>query len=154
MHDQVHRVVEGAERQHHADGLVMRERQPAAGGWVDVHGDPATRTRAQQLDTLAHAIDGPVDLDLRVDERLSALASRLMSKLVTTALHELRGASEDLDSSRQGEPGIAIAIERVRSTERQLGHVLTPRLDLRNDRPVERCVDAGGARARLPAWHE
>ncbi len=76
MHDQVQRMVEGAHRHDHADGLALRERDAPGRRGVDVHRDDMARFRAQQLGAVEHAIDRARDLHARIEQRLAALARR------------------------------------------------------------------------------
>ena len=66
-------MVEGAERDHDANGLMAGERQSIRRRGVESHRDFLAVLRAQELYTLVHTIDRPIHLDPRIDERLSAL---------------------------------------------------------------------------------
>ena len=58
VHDQVERVVEGADRDHHPDRLVLREGEPARGSAVEPHRHHMAGLGAQQLGAVQHAING------------------------------------------------------------------------------------------------
>ena len=61
VHDQVERVIEGAERQHGTDRFESRHGEPAGRGGVEAHGDLAAMLGAERLDAAADAVDGPID---------------------------------------------------------------------------------------------
>ena len=102
MGNQVQRMVEGAEGQHHADRLVMGESQPPGGRGVAVHRDFAAGLGVQVLGAQPDAIDRPIRLDQRIHQRLSAFAGRLHRQLLCGAPGELRPPGGGFRSAARG----------------------------------------------------
>ena len=78
--NQVQRVVEGREGQHRPDRLGLREGQASAGTRRAAHGNFLAGLRAQLLGAQAKAIDGPISLDQRIDQRLAAFPGGLQGQ--------------------------------------------------------------------------
>ena len=123
VHDQVQRMVEGAERDDDADRLGLREGDPARRGGVDVHRDDVPGLAAQELAAVADAVDGAGDLDARVDERLAAFPGGLERQILGLPLHAAGGRAQDLDPPLRRQPAAAVAEEPVGGLERTLDAV-------------------------------
>ena len=107
--NQIQRVVEGAERHHHADGLVGGEGQPAGRGGRQAHGHFLAGLGPQALDAQPHAVDGPIRLDQGIHQRLSPFACRFQGQVLSALLHDVGRAAEDFHPAGRAQPGVAIA---------------------------------------------
>ena len=87
MNNKVHGVIEGTDRDHHADGLMLRHRHAPGRGGIDTHRDLLAGVSTNTLDTVANAIDSAIDLDPRVDQGLAALVRRSQGQHIALFSH-------------------------------------------------------------------
>ena len=111
--DQVERVIERADRHDHADGLPLREGNPAHRGRVEVHRDHVARLRAQEFGAVQHAVDGPRHFRARVHQGLATFAGGHQCKRFGAVLHKLRDITQDVYPSGLREPRIPIPIQGI-----------------------------------------
>ena len=134
-------MVEGREGQHRPDRLELREGQPPAGTCRAAHGNLLAGLRAEMLDAQADAIDGPIGLDERIDQRLAALAGGLQGQVIAARLHQICRAAKDFDSPRRAEPGVAIAKQPLGRRQGLLGPVEIDLIQRGDQRLVQRGAD-------------
>ena len=148
MHDQVERVVEGAERYHHADRLVPGVGNPVPGGLVEPHRHDVARLRAQKLGTVQHPVDSARHLDPRVDQRLASLLRRPDRQLLGLFGHAPGGLLQNPHPRGWRKPGTAIPKEAVGGLDRCLDRVCADSLDRFDQLPV-----IGGSDLDCRLWH-
>jgi hypothetical protein len=118
MRDQIERVVEGGDGDHHADRLRRGESEAVGAGSAEVHRDDLTLLRAQLLHRDAHRVDGARHLHPGVEQRLAAFARRFQRQGFGAGAHQAGGSLEDFDASGQRQPGVAVAVQLVRDGQR------------------------------------
>ncbi len=118
MDDQVERVIERADRYDHADGLPLREGNPAHRGRVEVHRDHVARLRAQEFGAVQHAVNGPRHFNPRVHQGFATFAGGVQRERFGAVLHKLRDIAQDVYPRGGRKPGIPIPIEGVGRCER------------------------------------
>jgi hypothetical protein len=106
------------------------------GGGGDVHGDDAALLGAQGFDANVQAVDGPLDLDPRIDQRLAALAGRGDGQVLRLVAHDRGGAAEDGDALGDAEPGVAVLVQGRRRRQRLLDGCRSGDGDVADHRPV------------------
>jgi len=122
-------VIERADRHDHADGLPLREGNPAHRGRVEVHRDHVARLRAQEFGAVQHAVDGPRHFHARVHQGLATFTGGLQRERFGAALHKLRDITQDVYPSGRREPRISISIEGIGRGECLFHHVAIGRVD-------------------------
>ena len=141
VRDQVERMVEGTDRDHDTNRLLPREGNPVLGALGDAHGDHLPRTAAQFVDADVHGIDGPVDLDQGIGQRLAAFARGLDGHALAPVAQDRHGTGQDLHPLPHRDPGVAVPIE-VKGVAECLFHRGTVRTgDTGNRCPVPRRGD-------------
>ena len=121
VHDQVERMVEGADRDHDADRLVLvKAIRPAEAALTPIGTTwPASERRSSAQ--LQHAVDGARHLDPGIDQRLAAFARRLDAPDPRPARSISRAVSRRI-SIRRGrrQPAVAVPEQAVGGGERAL----------------------------------
>ena len=97
MHDQVQRMVEGADRGHDADRLVRGEGEPALRGRLCAHRHDLPPSEAQKLGGVEDAVDRPRHLGAGVGERLATLPRRFDRQMFGLIGHQACRLAQDLD---------------------------------------------------------
>ena len=117
--DKIEGMVEGADRDHDAYGLVLREGDPPGGRGVDVHRDYTAGFGPEHLDADLDAVHRPVQFDARVGQRFAAFPRRLQRQLIAPFPDQLRRVPEDLDAPGCRYPAIPVAVKGMRRPQRR-----------------------------------
>jgi hypothetical protein len=129
MDDQVQRMVEGADRDHDADGLVRGEGDPAQRGRRDAHGHDAATLRPQEFGGVQDAVDSARHLSLGVSQRLAAFARRLNRQVFGPVGHQACGPAQDLRPLGSRQPAVAVAEQAVGGFQRRFDGIGAAGLD-------------------------
>ena len=148
--DEVEGMVEGADRDHDAYRLVLREGGAPGGRGVDVHRDNAAGFGPEHLDADLDAVHRPVQFDARVGQRFAAFPRRLQRQLIAPFADQPRRVPEDLDAPGCRYPAIPVAVKGMRRSERRF-HLRTARnRNLAEQGAVVRGGNVNGLHDRCP----
>ncbi len=151
VYDHVQGMVERAEGQHDADGLILRKGEASGRGRVAIHGDLASRLGPQVLGAQADAVDRPVHFHQRIGQGLAPFASGLEGEILAASLHDGGSLAQDGDAFGGTQPAVAVAEQLVGGGQCPLDAATVHLFDRSQPRAVEGGADFGvwrdGARA-------
>ena len=90
----------------------VKAKRPAEAA-LQSHGHFAAGLGAEAFDAQPHAVDRPIHLDQRIDQRLTAFAGRLDGQLLAPPLHNRGRGLQDLDPPGRAQPAVTIAKQAI-----------------------------------------
>jgi len=127
VHDEIERVVEGADRDHHTDGFASAEGNAVCRGRIELHRDFSTMLAPDALDTILDPIDGAFEFDTGIDQRLATFEHRDLDQRIEALAHEFGRALENGYALMGGKPGVSIKKQLARDAQSLLSARLVDR---------------------------
>ena len=109
MSDKIEWMVEGADRQHHADRFAGRESGAVCGGGGVSHGNFLAPHGVRQFpDCQTNAIDRPRHFHPGIRQRLAPLPGNEQGEFASLGRHQVRQSRKNFCALVRGEPAVPV----------------------------------------------